>query len=488
MNIVDRIFARCDRGAIALLCGEWSLTYGALEEAVDHAAGALFQAGLPRSLEGFVPRVGLACPNGPEHVILALAVLRAGGCLVPVAGELAEPEREALLRTVGVHALVLARAMPWPGRQAQRDHAKEMPGLSATLFLEPKHSPLELGFDEAAIAALSPAFIRFSSGTTGRSKGIVLSHASLLARIETGNRRMEITPGDRVVWILPMAHHFAVSIMLYLLQGAATIVVRSHLAEDVLDAAIVHRGTVLYGAPFHHAMLAGEPSGRPWPARRLAVSTAAALPLGTGRAFDVRYGVPVSQGFGIIEAGLPLLNTAAPREKPESVGKALDDLALEFRDPETGAVVPDGAVGELFLQADGMLDAYLRPWRLRRKILAEGRWFQTGDLARRDADGFVFLVGRTNSAINSSGMKCFPEEVEAVLQAHPGVSAVRVFGLEHPHFGAVPVAEVVPCDPPPSAASLEQHCRNALASHKIPVEFRFVRELPLTSSGKLRRF
>ena len=85
-------------------------------------------------------------------------------------------------------------------------------------------------------------------------------------------------------------------------------------------------------------------------------------------------------------------------------------------------------------------------------------------------------------------MKCFPEEVEAVLQAHPGVRAVRVFGREHPHFGAVPVADVVACDPAPSAASLEQHCRNALANHKIPVEFRFVRELPITSSGKLRRF
>ena len=488
MNIVDRIFAHCDRRAVALLCGEWSLTYGALEDAVDQAAGALSQAGLPKPEAGFVPRVGLACPNGPEHVILALAVLRTGGCLVPVSGELAAPEREALIRTVGAHALVLARAMPWPGRQAQRDRAKEIPGLPATLFLEPQRSPLELGFDEAVIAALSPAFIRFSSGTTGQSKGIVLSHESLLARIETGNRRMEITPGDRVVWILSMAHHFAVSIMLYLLQGAATIVVRSHLAEDVLDAAIKHRGTVLYGAPFHHAMLAGEPSGRPWSELRLAVSTAAALPLATGRAFDARYGVPVSQGLGIIEVGLPLLNTAAPREKPESVGKALVDLALEFRDPETGMAVPDGDVGELFLQADGMLDAYLSPWCLRGEVLAEGRWFQTGDLARRDADGFVFLVGRTNSAINSSGMKCFPEEVEAVLQAHPGVRAVRVFGREHPHFGAVPVADVVACDPAPSAASLEQHCRNALANHKIPVEFRFVRELPLTSSGKLRRF
>jgi len=170
------------------------------------------------------------------------------------------------------------------------------------------------------------------------------------------------------------------------------------------------------------------------------------------------------------------------------VGRALDDIAVELRDPLTGAAVPDGDVGELFLQADGMLDAYLSPWLPRRDILADGRWFRTGDLARRDADGFIFLVGRTNSVINSAGMKCFPEEIEAVLQSHPGVRAVRVFGREHPHYGAVPVADIVPRGLKPSAASLDAHCRTALARHKIPVEFRFVQELPLTSSGKIRRF
>ncbi|MFA7344892.1 MAG: class I adenylate-forming enzyme family protein [Terrimicrobiaceae bacterium] len=485
MNIVDKLFSACDREAIALVCGDLSLTYGQLEAEVDRAAGALLKAGLPEPRPGFVPRVGLACPNGPDHVILALAVLRAGGCLVPVAGELAAPEREALARTVGVHAVVLAGGMLWPGRQ---QGGKEMNGLSATLFLEPLRPAPELGFEEEAIAALHPAFIRFSSGTTGRSKGIVLSHESLQARIETGNRRLEIAPNDRVVWILPMSHHFAVSIMLYLLKGATTVVVRSHLPEDILDAALRHGGTVLYGAPFHHALLAREPSGRQWPTLRLAVSTAAALPPATAKAFDARYGVPLSQGFGIIEAGLPLLNTAAPRAKPESVGSPLADIAVELRDPATGAVVAGGEIGEMFLQADGMLDAYLNPWRLRGDILAGGRWFPTGDLARQDAEGFVYVVGRTNSVINSAGMKCFPEEVEAVLQSHPGVLAARVSGQAHPHFGAVPVADVIACEPPPSIESLAAHCRNALASHKVPVEFRFVRELPRTGSGKIRRF
>ncbi len=487
MNIVDLVFEQCDRGAVALVSGGYSLTYSALAEAVERTAEALLKAGLPKRSERFVPRVGLACPNGPEHVILALAVLRAGACLVPVASELAPPEREALIRTVGVHALVLADGMTWRERLAQRERVVKLPEFQATFFLEPQRSALDLGFDEAAFAGLDPAFIRFSSGTTGEAKGVVLSHASLLARIETGNRRMGITPRDKVVWILPMAHHFAVSIMLYLLKGATTLLVQSHLAEDILDAALRHGGTVLYGAPFHHALLAREVSGRPWPMLRLAVSTAAALPMATALAFDDRYGVPLSQGFGIIEVGLPLLNTAAPREKPQSVGRPLDDIAVAFRDPDTGEEVPEGEVGELFLQAKGMLDAYLNPWRLRQDVLVDGRWFRTGDLARQDSDGCVHLVGRIKSVINVAGMKCFPEEVEAVLQTHPGVRAAYVSGREHPHYGAVPVADVVTCEPQPSAASLAEHCRNALARYKVPVEFHFVRELPRTSSGKIRR-
>ena len=132
-----------------------------------------------------------------------------------------------------------------------------------------------------------------------------------------------------------------------------------------------------------------------------------------------------------------------------------------------------------------MLDAYLNPWRLRGDILADGRWFQTGDLARQDSDGFVYVVGRTNSVINSAGMKCFPEEVEAVLQSHPGVLAARVSGQPHPHFGAVPVADIIAREPAPSATSLAAHCRDALARHKIPRYIWFLEEaIPRNASGK----
>ena len=148
-------------------------------------------------------------------------------------------------------------------------------------------------------AALHPAFLCFSSGTTGDRKGVLLSHETLLARVGSANRRLGITSADRVLWTLPMAHHFAVSVMLYLIEGAGMVIADSPLANDLLTTARTHGATVFYGSPFHLALLAAEDSARAWPALRLAVATAFALPEATAVAFQRRYGVWPAQGFGI---------------------------------------------------------------------------------------------------------------------------------------------------------------------------------------------
>ena len=446
MNIVDDIFQNADRKAVAIICDDEEISFGQLIERADNAAKII--AALPAA------RVGLDCPNGIAHVVLALAIVRAGKCLVPLASELAPPERARTIRETGVGAIV-----------------------DATGSVREVSLPGDLGFDEQALTALNPAFIRFSSGTTGTSKGVVISHESLLERVTAANRGLGITPQDRVVWILPMAHHFAVSIMLYLRAGATTLIVNSHLAEDVLAAARKHGGTVLYGAPFHHSLLAAEGSGLPWPTLRLAVSVAASLPLKTAQVFEARYGLALSQALGIIEVGLPLLNLRAGHEKPAAVGRPLPDYRVEVREG-----------GELYVRGPGLFDAYLRPWRRREEVLEDG-WFRTGDLARLDEDGDVFLLGRSHSVINVGGLKCFPEEIEAVLAEVPGVAAARVFGKENARFGAVPVAEIELRDPtrPPKASELASHCRKALASYKVPASFQFVERIERTASGKIKR-
>lgn len=462
MNIVDQIALRASADRPALISQGLTLSFGELLERVSVAATWLGRC------DGFhrkaTPRVGLACGNGVDYIVLALAILKAGGCLVPIADELTEVERQEIILRTGLCGIV---------------HSQD--GDKQWLRLET--AALE---NEEEFAALDPAFIRFSSGTTGRSKGVVLSHAKLRERIVAANAALEIGPGDRVLWMLPMAHHFAVSIVLYLYHGACTVLGSSHLAEQVLEKARTTRATVIYAAPFHYSLLAADQNGYTWPDLRLAVATAAPLPAEIARKFRKRFGKSLVQGLGIIEIGLPLLNTGGAGDSPTAVGRPLPAFDVELRNEE-GIPVAVGCVGELWIKGPGMLDAYLSPWQPVDEICVDG-WFATGDLAETDAAGRVYLKGRRKSVMNVSGMKVFPEEVEAVVEKHPAVRRCRVAGSAHPVLGTVPVVEVIlRAGEILTQRDLIDWCRESLSIYKVPVRVTFVDELPLTASGKIRR-
>jgi long-chain acyl-CoA synthetase len=438
------------------------LTYGDLLERVTAAADWL------ESREGLrqdgVSRVGLACGNGVDYIVLALAILKAGGCLVPIADELKEAEKLEITARTGLCGIVVGTA----------DRREWIP--CDTVRLE----------NEAEFSALDPAFIRFSSGTTGRSKGVVLSHGKLRERIVAANAGLQIGPSDRVLWMLPMAHHFAVSIVLYLYHGACTVLGSSHLAAEVLATAETTRATVIYGAPFHYLLLATDLGGYAWPDLRLAVATAAPLSAEIARGFHQRFGKPLVQGLGIIEIGLPILNTAGAEESPTAVGSPQSGFEVELRSEE-GIPLALGNVGELWIKGPGMFDAYLSPWQTVGEICVEG-WFATGDLAVADTAGRITLRGRKKSVLNVGGMKVFPEEVEAILENHPNVSRCCVAGFPHAMLGTVPVAEVI-LQPRATLTSREliDWCRESLSIYKVPVRVKFVDALALTASGKVRR-
>ena len=323
MNIVDQIALRASADRPALIADGVTLSFGDLLERVSEVSVWLERC------RGFrrngAPRVGLACGNGVEYIVLALAILKAGGCLVPLADELTEPERLEIIERTGLCGMIL-------GSGARRRHtAVEIEKSTGAAWV-----PLVSGgiAREAEFLALDPAFIRFSSGTTGKSKGVVLSHRKLRERIIAANAALEIGPGDRVLWMLPMAHHFAVSIMLYLYHGACTVIGTSHLAEEILERAKATRATVIYGAPFHFAQLAVDRGDFAWQDLRLAVSTAAPLKAEVARDFLARFGKPLVQGLGIIEIGLPLLNTGGARDCPTAVGRPLPAFDVELRDEE----------------------------------------------------------------------------------------------------------------------------------------------------------
>ena len=462
VNIVDQIFLRASAGQPAVISDGSALTYGTLLERTS-AAAAWLKCCLGFQQDG-VSRVGLACANGVDYIVLALAILKAGGCLVPLADELTAAEKVQIIERTGLCGIVVGKA----------DGPEWIPCETVRMG------------NEAEFSALGPAFIRFSSGTTGKSKGVVLSHAKLRERIVAANAGLEIGPSDRVLWMLPMAHHFAVSIVLYLYYGACTVLGKSHLAAEVLKTAEATRATVIYGAPFHYSLLATDLGGYEWPDLRLAVVTAAPLSEEIARKFCQRFGKPLVQGLGIIEIGLPLLNTGGAAESPTAVGRPQPGFEVELRDEE-GIPVARGSIGELWIKGPGMFDAYLSPWQTVEEICSEG-WFATGDLATSDAEDRISLKGRTKSVMNVSGMKVFPEEVEAILEKHPAVKRSRVAGFPHAMLGTVPVAEVIlQAGATLNSRELIDWCRESLSIYKVPVRVAFVEELPLTASGKVRR-
>jgi long-chain acyl-CoA synthetase len=463
-HIAEGIFARSDPDSIAVIEGNNTSTYRDLNERSAAVAHRLREA-----VRGLcAPRIGLQCRDGAGYITLALGILRAGACVVPIAPELAPSEREQLTATIALDFLLTAES-------EHDDFQLERLAAAAT--------PPWL----KSLAALNPAFIRFSSGTTGRCKGVVLSHETLRARVEAANAGLEIGPGDRVLWVLAMSHHFAVSIILYLWHGATVVLSASHLAGDLLEAALRHRATVIYAAPFHFELLAGDAGQTRWPSLRLAVSTTTGLAQETGEAFDKAFGLYPAQALGIIEVGLPCLNVPNARSHPTSIGPVQPAFAFELRDPR-GHVVPPGEQGELFLKGPGMFDAYIEPWQERAGAPGDG-WFSTGDIAQADADGRLSLMGRNRSVISVGGMKFFPEEVEAVLCQHPLIAEARVFSRPHPTFGMVPAAEIVasPDGPGPTTREILSFCRAHLARYKIPVEISLVDRIARTASGKIKR-
>jgi long-chain acyl-CoA synthetase len=473
VTVIDRIRERAAREpAHTALVSEASgavvsVTYAELVARFEAHAARLRAEGLADG-----DRCGLVARQGRGFVELALGILAAGGCLAPIPDDHRGPAFDEYLERSRLHHVL---------REGEPDFRFESrPGV-----------PAVDGAGDRDFRALRPAYLRFTSGTTSRRKGVLLGHDAIIARLAAANRALAIGPGDRVLWLLPMAHHFVVSILLYLSEGATILLPSSSLAKPVLALASRERATVLYASPHHYELLAKDTSGITLPAVRLAISTAEGLRREVAERFSGRFGLPVAQALGVIEVGLPVVNLEAAASKPEALGRPLPDYEVWLRGedgaPLRGATSP-ARTGEICIRGPGHLDAYIDPWLPAAAVL-EPDGFRTGDQGWFDADGDLRLVGRRASRISMAGMKFFGEEVEAVIDTHPAVRESRVFGREHAHLGEIPAAEIVPLDPahPPGRAELAAFCRERLPGYKVPREFRVVSELERTSSGKVRR-
>ena len=461
-----------DRTAIIDAGG--AMTYRSLWQEVEALRGQLDKLGV-REGQG----VGVRARNGRAFIIGALAALGCGAVIMPIHHQI-KPDEVADMLAKAPLCVILddGSGTVQPGKTV----ALENPGGNGLRFTRLDNAQTLL-----APNMKNAAFVRFTSGTTGEAKGVVLTHDDVLERTRAANSGLKLTPEDTILWVLPMAYHFYVSIILYLEAGSTVLVSGDYLAESIIDSAAHHRATFLYITPMHVRMLNSDKSGRMLPPTlQRVMSVSAKLNPQSARDFFAKYKVPVCQGYGIIEVGLPIMNIADAAEHPEAIGRPVSSFEAKIVHDGMQPVA-EGETGQLALRGPGMFSGYLNPPRLRAEIMHDG-WFLTGDLAHRDSAGLIVLDGRTSSVIHVAGHKVFPEEVAAVLDSHPAILRSRVYGQPHPQWGEAVFAQAqlkingTPVNP----EELLTYCRKRLSSQKVPVSVEFVPEIAMTSSGKVR--
>ncbi len=459
---------------VAIYDSKGQVTFGQLLEESEKLAESLKKKGLKKGLG-----LGVQAINSREFIIGLFAGVGSGATVMPLSHQLRHNEIEEIINESGLHFI-----MDDLSQNADEHNGDNVIGDQYPYRLTKTKTPTQ---SLIAPNVDNPAFIRFTSGTTGKSKGVVVSHESIFERVEGANKALELTNKDVVVWVLPIAYHFMASIVLYVYHGTAIALADNFMAPTVLDCIHRYNGTLLYASPMHLRMLASDKSGTMIPSLKKIISTSTAISTEICTDFYKRYEKPVRQAYGIIEIGLPLINNDAPLEHPDSVGKAVNGYRVGILD-EDGNELPPNTEGILGISGPGMFDAYLNPPMKREEVLTNG-YFITADLAIKNDEGFVFVKGRNSAVINVSGNKVFPEEVEDLLNKLPQVSKSRIYGAPHAIMGQIVQADLIPA--PGHSIDEEEviaYCRKNLSTFKIPQKIKVVSEIAMTGSGKIRRY
>ena len=423
--------------------------------------------------------IGVMAANSRHFITGIFAAVGTGAAVMPMSPQLKKAEIDDILQDAKLHAIM-------------DDRTAAQPLDTVDTVIPMQNGSFRFAFTgvDATVAFApfvhEPAFIRFTSGTTGRSKGVIVSHQSVINRVNGANNGLQLGPGDTVIWVLPMAYHFMVSIILYVKFGAAIAIAKDFLAKNIIDITNRHNGTLLYASPVQIRLLSGDTGTQQMHSLKKVISTSAAIGIEVCRAFTARFNLDVSQAYGIIEIGLPILNYSKSAEHPEAVGYAQPGYTVDILD-EHNNPLPNGQVGNLGIKGPGMFDAYLLPPTLSKDVLQNG-YFLTADYASKTDDGLIKVEGRSKSVINISGLKVFPEEVEAVLETIPEIKLARISSSPHPLLGQIIEAEVVLEEGKTiDVEDVLTYCKKRLSAFKAPQRLKVVDSLPMTKTGKLQR-
>nr|WP_202484805.1 long-chain fatty acid--CoA ligase [Streptomyces sp. SID8359] len=467
---------------IAVVDGDVRVTYRDLWRDALRLAARLRADGV-----GTGDRVALLLPNSADFPRAYYAVLAAGATVVPVHGLLVAEEVAYVLRHSGCRTVLAAGELTAVAEAAAAatgvrvlavDHGgRALDGLDGP---EPRDP------DDTAV-------VLYTSGTTGRPKGALLTHANLVRNATVCARDLfALTPDDVVLGCLPLFHSFGQSCAMNAALGAgASLVLTARFTGPGALALMAREAvTVFMGVPtMYHALAEAAVADGPRPAGlRLAVSGGAALPVALLERFEDAFGTVILEGYGLTETSPAATFNRPGERRPGTVGRPIPGVEAAVADPrieDRVVPLPDGERGEVVLRGHNVFAGYLDNPRATAQALVDG-WFRTGDLGVRDQDGFLTIVDRKKDLIIRGGFNVYPREVEETLARHPGIAQVSVVGLPDDVRGEEICAAVVAR---PGARlhpdELVEWARERLGRHKYPRIVRVLGSLPLGPSGKV---
>ncbi|MEV0698699.1 long-chain fatty acid--CoA ligase [Saccharopolyspora sp. NPDC050389] len=491
----------------ALVCGDRRLSYAQVGSLANRIANLLVSRGIRPG-----DKVAVTCPNLPEFPAVYYGILKAGAVVVPLNVLLKEREIAYHLADAGARAYFCFEGDPSlptgeHGRAAfqQTPDCRDLfiitaeaekstpPGEVETLAQALSARPAE--FETVVREATDTAVILYTSGTTGRPKGAELTHANMVMNALTANQMFGSSPTqhDTHLVALPLFHSFGQSINMNagFSVGATLVLLPRFDARAALGLMVGEDVTVFAGVPTMYwgllgALGEGVDVGRIAHSLRLAISGGAALPVEIHSRFERRLGVQILEGYGLSETSpLALFSPRGQAPRPGSIGLPVWGVEVELVDARWNAVTGAGEVGEIAIRGHNVMKGYLERPDATAEVVRNG-WFRTGDLARRDDDGFYYIVDRAKDMIVRGGFNVYPREIEEVLMSHEAVSLAAVVGVAHESHGEEIKAFVITDGAARiTEAELIAWSKEQMASYKYPRLIEFVDALPMTATGKI---
>ncbi|WP_207480298.1 malonate--CoA ligase [Arenibaculum pallidiluteum] len=491
-NLYDLFRSRfpADRGRSFIETGDGrAYAYADLEAISGRYARLLAELGVAKG-----DRVAVQVEKSPEAVFLYLACLRAGAIYLPLNTAYTRAEIEYFLTDAEPRVFVCP-----PGQEEGFAATAAKAGVAHVLTLGPDGggtlsegaAGLAPEFPTVAASASDLAAILYTSGTTGRSKGAMMSHANLASNALTLHRYWGWRPEDVLLHALPIfhTHGLFVATNCVLLNGTAMLFLPKFDIDEVFR--LLPRASVMMGVPtFYTRMLGDSRLDRAAAAHmRLFISGSAPLLADTHREFQQRTGHAILERYGMTETGMLTSNPLDGERIPGTVGFPLPGVELRVADPETARVLGPEEIGVIEVKGPNVFGGY---WRMPEKTRAEFRpdgFFITGDVGKVDARGYVHIVGRAKDLVICGGYNVYPKEVETVIDALDGVVESAVVGVPHPDFGEAVVAVVLrrPGRGDVTEAGVIAACKEQLANYKVPKRVFFTEELPRNTMGKVQK-